>query len=126
MRKLLLAAAALLAGGMAVGNAQAAIVCKDGGSAGYYMCWDEATRYSVNFPRTHQNGKVKTEAEVLEDGKVAVAKIIGKTGRVDRVLLLDQRNRIVEEIPAWKVSFLQQDSAAAKKELEQFKARPRR
>jgi len=87
-------------------TANATILCKDDKKAGYYVCWDEISRYAVHFPRKHKTGVVKTEAEVLEEGKTAVRRIIAHTGRADRVLLLDAGNRVVEEIPEWKVAML--------------------
>jgi len=127
MKALSLAAAGLAAFAAATvalaTEAGATILCKDERRAGYYVCWDEATRYAVHFPRRHANGAAKTEAQVLEEGKVAVRRIIARTGRADRVLLLDQNNRIIEEIPEWKVSFLRGGGDLDRADLERWKAR---
>jgi hypothetical protein len=75
----------------------------------------------VQFPRKHPNGTVKTEAEVVEEGKSAVRRIMARTGKTDRVVLLDRNNKVIEEIPAWKVAFLRDDAGAAQAELERWK-----
>jgi len=107
MKALSLAAAfAAIAGAFLASTANATILCKDDRPSNNYVCWDEATRYAIHTPRTHQNGAAKTKDEVMEEGKAIVARIMARTGRTDRVLLLDRNNRIVEEIPAWKVAFL--------------------
>jgi hypothetical protein len=107
MKALALAATlSALSAGFLAAAADATILCKDDRRSNNYVCWDEATRYAIHTPRTHKNGVAKTKDEVLEEGKAIVARIMARTGRTDRVLLLDQNNRIVEEIPAWKVAFL--------------------
>jgi hypothetical protein len=100
------AALAAVSTAFAATAANATILCKDDRRANNYVCWDEATRYAIHTPRTHKNGALKTKDEVIEEGKAIVARIMARTGRTDRVLLLDRNNRIVEEIPAWKVAFL--------------------
>ncbi|MCC6469137.1 MAG: hypothetical protein IT563_12525 [Alphaproteobacteria bacterium] len=107
MKALSLAAAlAALSAALIATAADATILCKDDRRSNNYVCWDEATRYALHTPRMHKNGQPKTKDEVLEEGKTIVKRIMARTGRTDRVLLLDQNNRIVDEIPEWKLAFL--------------------
>ena len=119
----IVAAAMTLMGLFTASSADATILCKDDRKSGFYVCWDEATRYAVHFPRKHPNGSAKSQDEVLQEGKVAVGRIVAHTGRTDRVLLLDQNNRVLEEIPEWKVAFIRGGGDLDRADLEQWKAR---